>query len=63
MLQDDAKLAMEEYASIKAVAFVEWLTRKDGTYAVMYGDQEERFADEAREYTAAELYAIFQDTK
>lgn len=63
MLQDDAKLAMEEYAFIKAVAFAEWIIKNTYEYRASswvyeHGMEYIKVCD-----TTAELYAIFQDTK
>lgn len=43
----------------RAIAVLNWVTRKESMYAVMYGDQDERFADEEREYTPDEIYDLF----
>lgn len=41
-------------------AFIKWVTSEKSKYAVMYGDQEDRFADDEREYTVEQLYELYQ---
>ena len=42
------------------IEFVEWLTCEDSPYAVMYGNQKDRFADNKRDYTVKELLKIYK---
>lgn len=51
--------AMEAWGEIKMVEFAQWLSRKESPYAVMNGDQEERFCDVSLEYTSEQLVEIF----
>ena len=41
------------------IKFVEWFTSEKSTFSIMYGNQEQRFADNDREYTVKEVYDIF----
>lgn len=43
------------------IGFVEWLTKEESPYAVMYGNQKERFADNNKEYSTKELLDIWKE--
>jgi len=40
--------------------FILWFTGKDSPYAILYGDQPERFATTEKDYTLDELYHYWQ---
>lgn len=42
------------------IGFVNWLTNENSKYAIMYGNQEKRFADFENEYTIEELLKIYK---
>lgn len=44
------------------IAFIEWLTRKNSPYAIMYGD-EKRFCTNNEELTIEEVYSIYLKEK
>jgi len=51
--------AMQEYAREYTLSFVEWLTRKDSPYAIVYGD-EKRFVTRKKDYTIEDVYEIYK---
>jgi hypothetical protein len=46
-----------------AIEFVEWITNEKSKYAIMYGNQEKRFATFSKDYTTKELLEIFKKEK
>jgi hypothetical protein len=68
-LEDTVKLARDmleatekyklEYAKQQVVSVLKWVTDEKSPFAIMYGDQEQRFADNEREYTPEEVYSLF----
>lgn len=53
----------EEIADEFAIGFVEWLTNEQSPYSIMYGNQQIRFSDFRKEYTAKELLQIYKTEK
>ena len=45
------------------IQFLEWLTKEDSKYAIMYGNQKERFADNNKEYTIEEILEIYHNER
>jgi hypothetical protein len=45
---------------IFAIGFAEWLTNEQSPYSITYGNQEKRFSDFRKEYTAKELLEIYK---
>lgn len=43
------------------IEFVNWLTKEDSPYAVMYGNQSERFATDNEDFTIKELLQIWKE--
>lgn len=54
------KTYTEEERDKFAVNFVDWLLNADSKWGIMYGNQAERFADEEREYTIAEVLELYK---
>ena len=50
------------HADEKIVEVLKWLTSEDAKFSIMYGSQDERFADEEKEYTPEELLTIYKQT-
>jgi hypothetical protein len=51
--------AMQEYAREYTLSLIEWLTRKDSPYAIVYGD-EKRFVTREKDYTIEEVYEMYK---
>jgi hypothetical protein len=43
-----------------AIGFAEWLTNEQSPYSIVSGNQEERFSDFRKKYTAKELLEIYK---
>ena len=55
-----------DYTSIAdnfAIGFAEWLTNEQSPYSITYGNQEVRFSDFRKEYTAKELLKMYKIQK
>jgi hypothetical protein len=46
-----------------AIGFAEWFTNEQSPYSITYGNQEVRFSDFRKEYTAKELLEIYKKEK
>ena len=46
-----------------AIGFAEWFTNEQSPYSITYGNQEVRFSDFRKEYTAKELLQIYKNEK
>jgi hypothetical protein len=46
-----------------AIGFAEWFTNEQSPYSIMNGNQEVRFSDFRKEYTAKELLKIYKKEK
>lgn len=57
LMTEDVAQCAEEIA----LSFTEWLTRAGSPYAVLYGEKE-RWCDEDREYTTAELFQLYKQS-
>jgi hypothetical protein len=57
-LINDIVIATKEVMADKEISFIEWLTRKDSPYVVMYGEKM-RFATKEKDYTIKEVYDKF----
>jgi hypothetical protein len=53
---EECELIAEEFA----IGFAEWLTNEQSPYSIMNGNQEERFSDFRKKYTAKELLEIYK---
>ncbi len=71
-LNENVGKCMEEYAQLKAeqeaINLLKWLSEKESEYVIMYGgtpglEKDYRFADLAKEYTAEELFKLYQQSK
>jgi hypothetical protein len=56
---EECELIAEEFA----IGFAEWFTNEQSPYSIMYGNQEKRFSDFRKEYTAKELLQIYKTEK
>jgi len=54
---------LEVIAEGFAIGFVEWLTNEQSPYSIVSGNQEVRFSDFRKEYTAKELLEIYKKEK
>ena len=55
-----------DYTSIAddfAIGFAEWFTNEQSPYSIVSGNQEERFSDFRKKYTAKELLEIYKKEK
>lgn len=43
------------------IGFVNWLTKEDSPYAVMYGNQSKRFATDNEDFTIKQLLQIWKE--
>ena len=59
----EASNQCEKIAEEFAIGFVEWLTNEQSPYSITYGNQEIRFSDFRKEYTAKELLEIYKKEK
>lgn len=55
-------MTIDDIIKKESIAFVEWLTRKDSPYAIMYGD-ERRFCTNKGELTIEEVYNTYLKEK
>jgi len=46
-----------------AIGFAEWFTNEQSPYSITYGNQEIRFSDFRKKYTAKELLQIYKKEK
>jgi hypothetical protein len=46
-----------------AIGFAEWFTNEQSPYSIVSGNQEERFSDFRKKYTAKELLQIYKTEK
>jgi hypothetical protein len=53
----------EKIADEYAIGFAEWFTNEQSPYSIMNGNQEVRFSDFRKEYTAKELLEIYKKEK
>jgi hypothetical protein len=53
----------EQIADEFAIGFAEWFTNEQSPYSIMKGNQEVRFSDFRKEYTAKELLEIYKKEK
>ncbi len=53
---EECELIAEEFA----IGFAEWFTNEQSPYSIMNGNQEVRFSDFRKEYTAKELLEIYK---
>jgi hypothetical protein len=51
--------AMEEYAKEVAIELLNFVTSETSPFAIMYGNQPDRFATNDREYTSEEVYNLY----
>jgi hypothetical protein len=51
---------LEQVADEFAIGFAEWLTNEQSPYSIVSGNQEERFSDFRKKYTAKELLEIYK---
>jgi hypothetical protein len=56
---EECELIAEEFA----IGFAEWFTNEQSPYSIVYGNQEKRFSDFRKEYTAKELLEIYKKEK
>jgi hypothetical protein len=56
---EELEIDAEEFA----LGFAEWLTNEKSPYSIMYDNQEVRFSDFRKEYTAKELLQIYKKEK
>lgn len=57
------KPMMDRYAKDLAVDILNWVTREESEYAIMYGDQPERFSTFKKDYTSEQLFEIYIESK
>jgi hypothetical protein len=53
----------EKIADEFAIGFAEWFTNEQSPYSIVSGNQEERFSDFRKKYTAKELLQIYKTEK
>lgn len=53
----------EKIADEFAIGFAEWFTNEQSPYSITYGNQEKRFSDFRKKYTAKELLQIYKTEK
>jgi hypothetical protein len=53
---EECELIAEEFA----IGFAEWFTNEQSPYSIVSGNQEVRFSDFRKEYTAKELLEIYK---
>ena len=54
------EVQLEVIADEFAIGFAEWFTNEQSPYSITYGNQEVRFSDFRKEYTAKELLEIYK---
>ena len=54
---------LEQIAEEFTIGFAEWLTNEKSEYAILYGNQEKRFATFEEDYTPKELLEIYKKEK
>ena len=60
--KEDALQAMDEYARQEVVAALNWITRKDSPFAILYGG-EIRFITNDEDLTIEQLYKLYLKSK
>jgi hypothetical protein len=53
----------EDIADNFAIGFAKWITNEKSEYAILYGNQEKRFATFEKDYTPKELLEIYKKEK
>lgn len=53
----------EKIADDYVIEVLEWLTKEESKFSIMYGNQEKRFSTIEEDYTAKELLQIFKNNK
>jgi hypothetical protein len=59
-LSENGIVELEKIADDYAISFAEWITNEKSKYAIMYGNQEKRFATFSKDCTTKELLEIFK---
>lgn len=54
---------LEQIADEYAIELLEWLSNEKSKFAILYGNQEERFATIEEDYTSKQLLEIFKKEK
>ena len=54
---------LEQVADEFAIGFAEWFTNEQSPYSIVSGNQEVRFSDFRKKYTAKELLQIYKTEK
>ena len=62
-LKTETANELEQIADDYAIEFVEWITNEKSKYAIMYGNQQKRFATVRKDYTTKQLLEIFKKEK
>ena len=53
----------QERSYNETVEFAEWFTNEQSPYSIIHGNQEKRFSDFRKKYTAKELLEIYKKEK
>ena len=62
-LADRILQGMDEWAKEVGIDILNWVTREESEYSIMYGDQPERFSTFKKDYTSEELFNLYLDSK
>ena len=54
--EDECEKVADEFA----IGFAKWITSEESEYAILYGNQEKRFATFEKDYTSKELLEIYK---
>lgn len=58
--EEDTIKMMEDYAKEVAIDILNWVTSEEAPYAILYGNQPERFATVDEDYTSEQVFEIYK---